>query len=159
MPSDSSTANECLSAVRGRSRRLTAAGIMLIVSGILSLLLSLLLLALFVMIGIVWHSDIGPDDYGEIYASLFLRVAGLGAIICFLLGMLSVIGGICALRRKRWGLALAAAICITIVLLSSSILLSLVGIVIIVFVVQSKDEFQPKTPAPDTVSPHDSGAL
>lgn len=65
------------------------------------------------------------------------RMLGLVGIPLVVLGAVSVVGGICALSRKYWGLALAAAIC---GLFPPWI--SVLGILSIVFVVMGKEEFE-----------------
>jgi len=55
-------------------------------------------------------------------------------IIPILLGFIAVWGGICALRRKSWGWALAGAIC--------SILFPFFGIPAVILLVKRKGEFQ-----------------
>jgi hypothetical protein len=53
-----------------------------------------------------------------------------------LLGIVSLIGGISSLQRRRWGLALAGGIC------ALMPLQTLLGILAIVFVALSRDEFR-----------------
>jgi hypothetical protein len=66
------------------------------------------------------------------------RAEALGAfgIIWIILAIVSIIGGAFALRKKVWGLALAGAICALI--WPTTVL----GIVAIVFVALSKEEFK-----------------
>ncbi len=69
---------------------------------------------------------------------LFVRlplIAGIG-LPFLVLGIVSILGGISALQRKRWGLALAGAIC---AVLPTQTLL---GILAIVLVSISRDEFE-----------------
>jgi len=97
----------------------TTAGILSIISGAVTLIIGLVATAL-----------------GTVLSGL-LGMVGLfgvgGGVITIILGIVSIVGGIYALRRERWGLALAGSICA----LSSLIL----GILAIIFVVLSKDEF------------------
>lgn len=65
------------------------------------------------------------------------RILGLVGIPLIVLGAVSVVGGICALSRKYWGIALAAAIC---ALFPPWI--SVLGILSIVFVAMGKEEFE-----------------
>ena len=53
----------------------------------------------------------------------------------FIIGVLGIIGGIYSLQRKMWGLALAGAV-------ASTVYWFFVGIPTIVFIAQSKDEFE-----------------
>lgn len=59
----------------------------------------------------------------------------LGILAFAVMGLLAVVGGIFALRRKHWGIALAGAI----VLVPAS---SLLGIAAVVLTVMAKDEFE-----------------
>lgn len=67
------------------------------------------------------------------------RVEVLG-ILALLLGIVAVLGGISALRRQAWGLALAGAIC---ALFPPHI--GVLGILAIIFVSLSHDEFTRKS--------------
>ena len=67
-------------------------------------------------------------------AGSFLALIALMGVPLLILGGMSVLGGICALQRRRWGLALAGGICALLPAL-------LMGIVAIVFLVVSRDEF------------------
>lgn len=74
------------------------------------------------------------------------------AIIMLILAVISIIGGIFALQRRNWGLALAGAI-------TSFLPFDLLGIVPIVLVALSKPEFDwvitppPPPPNPPTIGP------
>lgn len=76
---------------------------------------------------------------GEILGAAFTRIYGIGVIIgapLIAVGVVAIIGGIYAIKRKMWGLALAGAIC--------SLFLAHVGflgIAAIIFVALSKKEF------------------
>jgi hypothetical protein len=61
-------------------------------------------------------------------------IAGVGVPL-LVLGAVALAGGISALRRKRWGLALAGGICALLPLHT------LLGILAIVFVAMSREEF------------------
>jgi hypothetical protein len=61
-------------------------------------------------------------------------VLGIAAVL-LVLGIIAVVGGVNALQRKRWGLALAGGICALLPLQT------LLGILAIVFVAISRDEF------------------
>jgi hypothetical protein len=63
------------------------------------------------------------------------NILGIIAIPLMVLGVIAIVGGIFALQRKIWGLALAGAICA----LASP--LSILGVLSIIFVVIGKDEF------------------
>lgn len=62
-------------------------------------------------------------------------IAGVGVPL-LLLGAVSILGGVCALQRRNWALALAGGICALLPLQT------LMGILAIVFVAVSRDEFR-----------------
>jgi uncharacterized membrane protein HdeD (DUF308 family) len=98
----------------------TTAGILSIISGALTLLAGLAVALLGTFAG-----AFGSLVLGGVFAGI--------AVVPIILGIVSIVGGIYALRRRFWGLALAGSICA----LSCWIL----GIPAIIFVVLSKDEF------------------
>ena len=60
----------------------------------------------------------------------------IGIMIPFLvLGIVALIGGICAIRRKMWGMALAGSI-------AAFLPTSILGVLAIIFVAISKNEFK-----------------
>ena len=68
-------------------------------------------------------------------------IGGLGGIAGFpvvALGVVAIIGGICSLRRKAWGLALAGAICAVFIPHVTAV----VGILAVIFVASSRKEFK-----------------
>jgi len=67
------------------------------------------------------------------------RLLGLIGVPLVVLGAVAVVGGIYAVRRRLWGLALAGAICA--LLIPPQLIL---GILAIIFVILGKDEFEPK---------------
>jgi hypothetical protein len=102
----------------------TVAGILDIIAGSWGLILALL----FVFLGVVMRSvpDIPPYLF-----PIFTALAVPFAIV----GILAIVGGIYALQRKIWGLALAGSIA---AFFPSWIL----GIAAIVFTALSKNEFE-----------------
>ena len=60
---------------------------------------------------------------------LFMVVPGL------VIGVLAIVGGIFAIQRRKWGLALAASI-------GASLVPILIGILAVILLVMSKDEFK-----------------
>jgi hypothetical protein len=105
----------------------TTAGILSIVAGALGL------------IGGIVVATVGAVA-GGLLAQLGLPfLHGLiGAVAAFpiVLGVVAIVGGVYALRRRIWGLALAGAIC---ALLTPP--LGILGLLAIIFVVLGKDEF------------------
>jgi uncharacterized membrane protein HdeD (DUF308 family) len=84
---------------------------------------------------------IGPEILalpGRILAFPFIRslastAFAVGAVFV-ILGIIAIVGGIYALKRRSWGLALAGSICA----LPAGFLL---GILAIIFVIMGRDEF------------------
>ncbi|MFC2069080.1 hypothetical protein ACFLTP_08780 [Chloroflexota bacterium] len=116
------------------------AGILNIIAGALSLLG-----AIGVIIGIIFFVSFSTQpiltdmwrnlgDLG-IGSNLIIILLLIGAIFSAILGILPLLGGIYALQRKKWGLALAGSI---VAILSSTIL----GIITTILVAVAKDEFE-----------------
>ncbi len=103
-----------------RTWKPTTAGILCIIAGVIGLL-----------------SGMTISIIGSI-AGIHIAVPWIGAIgIPFIvLGILSLVGGIYALKRRVWGLALTGSIC---ALVSGYLVL---GILAIIFVSMGKDEFE-----------------
>lgn len=104
----------------------TTAGILCIVGGALGLILGIVLAVVGTVAGVVL-AGLGLPFLGE----LVLATLAIGIV----LGIVAIVGGIYALRRQKWGLALAGSIC---ALFPWWIL----GIPAIIFVVLGKDEFK-----------------
>ena len=104
-----------------RKRMRKAGGILTIIGGII------IVAGVFIATGGPWALIPGPE------APPAGVVAGLIA-----LGVVALIGGIHALRRRRWGLALAGAICAAL----PGMPLGLPGIAAIVFISLTKEEFE-----------------
>ena len=118
----------------------TVAGILNIVAGGSSLLG-----AIGVIIGIIVFVSVGSAPF---LAYMWRDLGGLGvgpnfiiiilviaAIFSGVLGIFPLIGGIYALKRKRWGLALAGSI---VAIFGSSVM----GILATIFIAMAKDEFE-----------------
>jgi len=103
----------------------TTAGILSIISGSLTVIIGLIVTALGTALG----GLLGMFGLFGIGGA----IAGMSAIP-IILGIVAILGGIYALRRKNWGLALAGSIC---ALFPGWIL----GIPAIIFLVLSKGEF------------------
>jgi hypothetical protein len=103
-----------------------AAGILEIVSGVFLALLAAFLL---VTMGIGTTQEDGPPVVLLLLPLAFLAMGALG-----------IAGGICALQRRKWGLALAGAIA---VVLPTSYL----GIAALVLVALARDEFEEQPPS------------
>ena len=111
-----------------------AAGIMSIVSGAMGFIA----IAFLMTFAAIFGPDIARDvlhSIGYWQAGIPLTIIGLVSFIILLLSLTSIVGGICAIRRKSWGLALAGAIC---AIFPAQVL----GIIAVIFVAISKKEFE-----------------
>jgi hypothetical protein len=104
----------------------TTAGLLSIIGGGLGVTLGIVLVVLGTVAGTVL-AGLGVPFVGE----LVVGTLAVGLV----LGIVAIIGGIYAIRRQKWGLALAGAIC---ALFPWWIL----GIPAVVFMVLARDEFK-----------------
>lgn len=122
-----------------RGRLLTAGGILSIVGGALEVIGGAIMVGL-----VIAHRELfrlgSTTGHPGIYSGLFGFVELTWLIIVgvpiFALGIVAIIGGVSAIRRKIFGLSLAGAICA----LPSVIL----GILAVIFVALGKREFGAK---------------
>jgi hypothetical protein len=123
----------------GNSSSTTAAGVLSIVSGVFGILGSagLILFAVF-FISLVSFEGYPFEDSPFVFLEAFYLGWG---IVALLLAILAVIGGIYALQRKHWGLALAGSIAAILVFFPT-------GIAAIIFIALSKNEFNHKSSSP-----------
>jgi hypothetical protein len=106
----------------------TAAGILSIVSGASGVVIGLVI----ALVGgsAAWYAGV------PFFVPRLLAFIGVPMIV---LGVVAVVGGIYAVKRQLWGLALAGAICA--MLIPPPFIL---GILAIIFVILGKDEFEQK---------------
>jgi hypothetical protein len=125
----------------GSNRRglLTAGGVLSIVGGALQVIGGLLIAILTIGIRILLRLvpiPFHPGDWGGHvvpFIPFWLLIVGVPLLA---LGIVAIVGGVSAVRRKSFGLSLAGAICA----LPSMIL----GILAVIFVSVSKGEFEAK---------------
>ena len=122
-----------------RSGLLTAGGVMSIIAGALEVIGGLIIVVLTVGAGILLRPALMPfhpgDCWGQVlpFVPFWLIIVGAPILV---LGIVAIVGGVSALRRKSFGLSLAGAICA----LPSNIL----GILAVIFISLSKKEFEAK---------------
>ena len=110
------------------------AGILDIVAGSLGIIIS----GILVLVGALFPylATSGPAEFHDFPTQLFVIWMIGWAMFLVVAGILAIVGGIYALRRKKWGLALAGSIA---ALLTGSWLL---GIPAIVFTIMGKNLFE-----------------
>ena len=108
----------------------TTAGILCIISGAAEILLGILIV--FAGQTVLRFADFVGDEW---VMDLVITVVMVVGPVWILLGVVALVGGVFALRRRFWGLALAGSICA----LSGATVL---GILAIVFVVMGRSEFE-----------------
>ena len=118
-------------------------GILSIVAGALGGLGSLMWMLLMILVFSIatTESSYYYDDfrYTDGSFTVFMFIWIVFAVFFFLLGALGVVGGIFAIRRKNWGLALAGAIAATVTFFP-------VGVPAIIFTALGKNEFETGSP-------------
>jgi hypothetical protein len=107
-------------------------GIFSIVSGALGILSGLLIVVYMIFMAVVFNS-ITVEEFGGVFTAVFAvyLIFALGYVA---IGILAIVGGALALKKIRWGWALAGAI-------SSSMLFFPLGIASVVLIAMSHTEF------------------
>jgi hypothetical protein len=110
------------------------AGILNIIDGIFSIFgaLGMFIFCALISMGSQW-ADLNEVNLGMNPDSLVTLFLVMG-IITLVLAILEIVGGIFAIKRKLWGLALAGSI-------ASALPFSVLGILSIIFLAMGKDEF------------------
>jgi hypothetical protein len=101
----------------------TTAGILSIIAGVFGLLGA-------IVIGVVGGTLAGLEEIPGI-STIFAAIA----IPLIIIAIIAIVGGIYALKRRIWGLALAGTIC-------SLLCIWILGIPAIIFVILGKNEFK-----------------
>ena len=114
------------------------AGILNIVGGALRIVGAIVLLMgvmFFIPVVVSVGPGPAPDMPNWMIPGVLSTILIIGLIFLLIVGIIPIIGGIYALQRKKWGLALAGSI---VAILGSSVM----GILATIFVAMSKDEFE-----------------
>ena len=120
----------------GRAWMPTTAGILSIITGVIGLFAGIAVAAIGRMIGMAWMYEWWYDWWYEWWVvGAPLIGFWIASIILIVIGIVAIIGGSFALRKKVWGMALAGAIC-------SLFLVWVLAIPAIVFIAVSKREFK-----------------
>jgi hypothetical protein len=122
-----------------KSGLLTAGGVLSIIAGVLEVIGGVIISLLTLGVRMMLRWEIIPPHPGDWWGQ-FIPVIPFWLFILgipiFALGIVAIVGGAAALKRKSFGLSLAGAICAL-----PSILL---GILAVIFVSVSKREFEEK---------------
>jgi len=112
-------------------------GILSIVSGGFGILIGCIYAGFIWMFNFLFTSipqtPMDPEFPQEFFYIMAIIYGGIG-LIMVLIGVLGIVGGVYALKRKHWGLTLAGAI-------ASNIAFSPCGIPAIIFICLGKEEF------------------
>ena len=120
----------------------TTAGILEIIDGAGTIIFSLILLAgTIIMSTAASWAGFNEQDFAPMTLGAVVGLMGLFTFVVGVLGVLELIGGILAVQRKSWGVALAGAI-------AAAIPGNILGILAIIFLAMSKDEFTPVNGGP-----------
>jgi hypothetical protein len=111
------------------SRKPEIAGIWLIAGGCLAMIGTLL--AFFVL----WAFSKGLATGFGTPQNAPLSLILVSGLILAVPGIIAIIGGVYSLKRQRWGLSLAGAICVT-------VYFNLLGLPALILVILSKSEFR-----------------
>ncbi len=111
------------------------AGILSLVSGGLGLVGFVVVIAMIIFVGYMFSIEPLPNDVdSQSMVDLMGLIYGLCAVVLLIFSAGSIVGGIFALRKKVWGLALMGAIC-------SIFTFWPLGIVATIFISQAQNEF------------------
>jgi hypothetical protein len=78
----------------------------------------------------------GTDEYmANMMLTMMITMYGIFTIVFIIAGVLAIVGGVFALKKKKWGLALTGSIAGILAFMPC-------GIASIIFVIMGKDEFQ-----------------
>ena len=116
----------------------TVAGILNIVGGALRIIGAIALLIgvmFFIPVAVTGGPGPVPDMSNWVIPGVLSTILVIGVVFLLIVGILPIIGGIYAIQRKKWGLALAGSI---IAIFGSSIM----GILATIFIAMSKEEFE-----------------
>jgi len=118
----------------GRGGLLSAGGILSIIVGVFEVIGGGLIAALMALSIPLWHPQFPfYPDFGDFFGAE-LTIVIIAGIVVAVLGIVAIVGGISAIRRKSFGLSLAGAIC-------ALLPINLLGILAVIFVSLGKREF------------------
>jgi hypothetical protein len=84
--------------------------------------------------------DVLGGTYGEDVLKMLEGVLVACGVIWFIVGLIALIGGVFAIRRRRWGIAVVGGV-FGLLTLGPWLIGSILGLIGLILVVISKDEF------------------
>ena len=128
------------------SNKGTVAGILDITAGIFGMVGGIPLLAL--AIGGATVLGMVPEPEANAVAFLPLVILLPLACLCYLAGLIAIFGGVAALNRRRWGLAVAGSIAAVFGFFP-------VGVLAVIFTILAEPEFRPRPSVPTSAHTDD----
>ena len=121
----------------GRGGLLSAGGILSIIVGAFEVIIGGLIAILMKLSLPFWHpsSPLFPGVGGGFGMALVPTWVIIIGIVLAVLGIIAIVGGISAIRRGKFGLSLAGAIC-------ALLPINILGILAVIFVALAKREFE-----------------
>jgi hypothetical protein len=114
-----------------RTWKPTTGGILCIIAGVINVLLGLVVVVVLAGAGLLMGTEL-VELPAELAGMSWLGVLGVPLVV---VGIVSIVGGVYALKRRLWGFALAGAICS---IMTGNLLY---GTLAIIFISVSKSEF------------------
>jgi len=120
----------------GRGALLSAGGILSIIAGAFEVIAGGLIAALTTFSIPFWHPEFAfaPGFWNTFGIAGIPKWIVMVGIVVAVLGIVAIVGGVCAVRRKSFGLSLAGAIC-------AFLPFNLLGLLAIIFVSVARKEF------------------
>ena len=124
-------------------------GVLTIISGVFGLIEFLGMIGMTIFLSYIFTSptfNVRPGSHESL--RMVQLVYGIMAFVLLVLGVVAIVGGIYAMKKRLWGMALAGAICGILTFLP-------LGIIATVFIAQAQKEFS----SPHSVNTGTTGTL
>ena len=112
-------------------------GILSIVSGSIGVLCFILFIFIALVVALIPQSAFGMQGDQKDFILIMQIMYGVLGVFCLILGILGIVGGIYAIKRKYWGLALAAGIAGILIFFPT-------GIPAVIYAAMGRKEFLPQ---------------
>jgi hypothetical protein len=110
-------------------------GVLLMISGLIGIIYGLVFVSLSSTV-----IDVLGGTYGEDVLKMLEGVLVACGVIWFIVGLIALIGGVFAIRRRRWGIAVVGGV-FGLLTLGPWLIGSILGLIGLILVAISKDEF------------------